>query len=225
MAFSASQAGAIRVIRPSGPVQLDRRGPRPIRRASRTAMRPVYRDVQLTFEKIGDTLFAVADSIFASPYFIWYRDGSYIRTTRENFCSFTEDPGGQSYIECIDTTDPNFDVIANGPDNYAAAITLYFIRSFSTDTEYYLVQQKKEGGSWVTITKQPHDESIWEYKVESLRLDDRSDYEFQVIPYDIHGNPGTAIQVDAITVVRYPDATNFDGEYSDITNKITWSIA
>ncbi len=182
-----------------------------------------YRNVRLTFEKIGDSLFAVADSIFARPYYHWYLNGSFIRTTRENTCGFTLDYGEQALVGCIDTTYPDFDPIANAPEGYPAVFTLYFIRSLSADVKEYLVQQKITGSDWEDLGKIIHDESIWEYTYETPRLNDGVSYEWQSVPYDILDNPGTPQTVEAIIMRRVPDAPSFDVAYSGVTEKITWS--
>jgi len=198
-------------------------GKKAIKRLSGISHAP-YRDVILTFEEIGETLLAVADSIFAHPYYHWYQNGSFIRTTRENSCGFRLDYGEQAIIACIDTAYENFDPIANAPEGYPAVYTLYFIRSLSTDVKEYVVQYREEGGSWADLGKVVHDEAIWEHTFESPKLNDKTTYEFQAVPYDVLDNEGTPITITDIYIRRVPDAPDFSASYSQVTNKITWSL-
>ena len=225
MPFDAAQSGAIRVIRPRiprpGPARITERAI--VARQRLGQMNAPYRDVELSFRIAGDNLIVTASSIFKNPFYVWYQDGAYYRTTREKYCVFRYVPGKQSRVDCIDTTDENFDVIANAPENHSPIRTIYWIRSLSDDVDYYIVEFNKAGAGWEELGQVDHDESKWEYSLETDRLDDLTEYEFRVTPYDDHDNPGTARTISSEKIVRYPDAPDFSVSYSDSTNKISWS--
>ena len=85
------------------------------------------------------------------------------------------------------------------------------------------MDQNKASGGWSEIGRVPHNDALWTYSLFSPRLDDLTGYEWRVVPVDQAGNDGTSTDFASETIVRTPDAPDFDMSYDEGTDKITFS--
>jgi hypothetical protein len=174
----------------------------------------------------GDTTtVTVSSDLSGTIYYHWYLDGAYLTTTQSPTKSITLEPGDYVRVEVIETTNPDYDPIANAPAGWPARRTVWWTASTSGDTERYRVEQQKDGGAWSTIGTVLHERNTWSYSLLTARLDDLSDYAWRVIPVDQAGNDGTTITLTAATIVRTPDAPEFTATYDDVTERVTFAEA
>jgi len=171
------------------------------------------------------TTVAVISDLSGTVYYHWYLDGAYIASTTRPTYSFVLEQGEQARIEVQDTTDPNYDPIANAPAGYPARRTLWWIRSTEGDVDYYKVEQKKDSGQWSTIGIVRHDNREWAYSFLTPRLEDLATYTWRIIPVDTAGNEGTPQTIGPETVVRTPDAPRFAISFDPSTTRVTFSAA
>jgi hypothetical protein len=170
---------------------------------------------------------SVTSDLGGSPiYYHWYVDGRYDGKSLTNVRQFTLQAGEQADVICQDTTSTSYDPIANAPDGFPARKTLWWLASAASDVELYAIEQQKDGGDWEEIGR-VRDTGAWEYRFLTPPLDDLSTYRFRVKPYDAAGNAGTTLALDAAaeTIVRKPDAPDFDISFDEGTAKITFSEA
>ncbi len=163
----------------------------------------------------------VTTNLSGTVYYHWYVDGVWVAVTNSNYYTFVVASGEQSRIEVEVSNDPGFDRVANAPNTPAARVTLYWIRSTDTDVREYLVEQQLDGGDWSTIATVPFQSGSWDYRILSPRLDDLGSYAWRVTPVDAAGNEGSTTSLGAHTIVRTPDAPDFNATFDDGTTKIT----
>lgn len=84
----------------------------------------------------------VTSDLSGTIYYDWYRDGAYIGTTTTGSMDFRLEAGDQARIEVFDSNDPDYDPAANTPEEYPARRTLWWIRSLSSDVDYYRVERR-----------------------------------------------------------------------------------
>lgn len=176
--------------------------------------------------RIGDVTEVTVTSDLSAPiYYHWYVDGSFRASTQTNVLSFYLDEGEQLRLEVLDTTDPDWDPIANAPDGYPPRRTLWWVRSISSDCVAYCVEQQKDGGGWSSLITIPARDGVWEYSYTTQRLDDLADYEWRVVPIDSLGNEGTPLALSAETIVRTPDSPDWAFTFDEGTDKVTFTEA
>lgn len=171
------------------------------------------------------TLITVSSDLSGTVYFHWYIDGAYVGLTTEGEKSFVLPAGDQSIIDVEDTTDPNFDPIANAPTGYSARRTLVFERSIDTDVDRYLIEQKRGAAAYVSLGFMKHDPGQWVYEFLTPRLDDLATYTWRVTPIDLAGNSGTPKVIGPELIVRTPDAPRFSATFDPGTTKVTFVSA
>jgi len=167
----------------------------------------------------------VTSDLGGTVFYHWYLDGVYVgRTELPEYCLFL-DVGEQVVLVCQDTADADYDPIANAPAGYPARRLIYWVRSLATDLDYYQVEQKPSGGEWTNIGRAAHDPQRWDYWLLTPRLADLTSHQWRVVPIDRAGREGTTIAIDAMTVVRTPDAPGFAISYDAGTDKVTYTAA
>jgi len=171
------------------------------------------------------TTVEVTNDLSGTVYFHWYLDGCYQGQTTAASWTFYLPTGDQARVECLDTTDADFDPVAGAPDAYPPRRTLWWVRSQAADVDHYRVEQKKDAGDWSTIARALPEPTQWAFTLLTGRLDDLATYQWRVVPVDRAGNDGTPITLDAHKVVRTPDAPDFSISYNSGTTKVTFSAA
>ena len=167
----------------------------------------------------------VTSSIGGTVYYHWYLDGVWQGATTEPVKTFWLDQDEQARVEVLDTADADYDYTANAPDGYPARKTLWWCRSTDDDVDHYRIEQQQDGGDWESLGRIHPRPNQWDFSLTTGRLDDLSDYAWQVIPVDILGNDGTALALDAETVVRTPDAPDFTATFDEGTTRVTFAEA
>jgi len=178
-----------------------------------------------TVRSSGGVVTVEVTSSLSNPWYHWYRDGSWCQRTKRPVASWYLEAGDAARVECIDTTDAEFDPVTNAPVGWSARETLWWIRSLASDVDHYRVEQRKDGGTWAEVGSVPVVPHRWAYWFETPRLADLSEYEWRVTPVDGAGNAGTAIAVEARKMVRHPDAPRFAVTYNPGTSKVTFADA
>ena len=171
------------------------------------------------------TSVTVTSSLSGTVYYHWYLDGSFIVTTTANTYTFNLKEGEQVILSVIDTTDADFDPIANAPDGWPSTRTLTWIRSLSDDVAKYRVEQSTDEESWTTLAEVLHVADAWEYAHVTDPLTDLETYYWRVVPVDEAGNDGTALTLGPERIVRTPNAPEFTVSFDSETDKITWAEA
>ena len=166
----------------------------------------------------------VTSDLSGTIYYHWYVDGAYTGRTEIPSKSFYLPSGDQARIVCNDTTDDDYDAIANAPEDWPARRTLYWTRPDDSDVDKYMVEQQKDGGAW-SVLGYVTDDGSWSYSYLTPRLDDLSDYTWRITPIDTAGNEGTAITIGAERIVRRPDAPDFNVTFNAGALTVTFSEA
>ena len=173
----------------------------------------------------GVTTVEAASDLSGDVLFYWYIDGAFVASTVAGVKSFALEDNDQARIDVLDSTDPAFDPVANSPSGYPARRSLFWLRSLATDIASYRVEQRKNAGSWTSIGVVNHVAGQWSYSLLSPRLDDLADYEWRVVPVDVAGNDGTALTLDAVRIVRTPEAPDFTVTFDEGTTRVTFAEA
>jgi len=159
-------------------------------------------------------------------YYHWYIDGAYVAMTRSSSRSFALEAGDQVKIVAQDTTDPDYDAVANAPAGYPARRSLWWLRSLDDDVEHYRVEQRREDDNdWSVVAIVRHDNRVWSYSLLTGRLDDLIGYAWRVVPVDLAGNDGTPWELATEMIVRTPDAPDFAVTFDDQTTCVTFASA
>ena len=188
------------------------------------ALAPLVQNVKLSLSRIGSVINVFAQSYLAGTiYYHWYIDGAFVDAGTNNMKSFYLDSTRQFKIDCIDTNDVNFDSIANAPAGYPADRSIYFTQSQDIDVSYYRIDQKKDSDDRKKLATITHLEDIWDYTWLSGDLVDKSTYQWWVVPIDSSDNEGTEIELDALKIIRTPNAPDFEIEYAPGTQRVTFS--
>lgn len=183
----------------------------------------------VSFARIGATtrVFATSD-LAGRVFFHWYLDGSWLAATTSPWKDFqlSASASWQERVDVLDTTDPSFDPIANAPAGGAPARrSLWWVRSLDEDAAYYVIEQKEDAGSFEVVGRVVQATDAWSMGWLSDRLEDLVSYTWRVTPYDRAGNAGTATTIGPETVVRRPDAPDFEVAFDDATDFATFSEA
>lgn len=170
----------------------------------------------------GDMVLVTALSDLAGARFYWYFDGAYVGATGGGARGFALSPGEQARVAVLDSVDPAFDPIADGPIGYPGRVTLEWVRPIGTeDIAWYLVEQRKNGGAYVTLARVRHRPGRWSYRYTTGRLDDLANYVWRITPIDAVGNlsPDPVINASRL-IVRWPDAPAFAAAYDAISDRV-----
>lgn len=179
-----------------------------------------------TFQRTGCmTVVTVVSDLEGTVLYHWYLDGVYVGMTHHPERGFLLEVGDQADVQVNDTIDPDYDAVANAPVVYPANRTLWWVRSLDETTVAYRVEQKLGAGDWEEIGTVYRDGAQWDYSFLTPRLDDLGLYYWQIIPVDASGNDGTAVSADSETIVRKPDAPDFDIAFDSGTTKVAFSEA
>ena len=170
------------------------------------------------------TVVTVTSDLAGTIYYHWYVDGSWVGSSSVAYWMFTLETSDQVEIVCQDTTDAEYDPVANAPAGWPATKTLFWVASADTDVDHYLVEQQKDAEGWVELGTIEDDGSWW-YTLRTPRLTDLASYQWRITPYDRTGNAGTATTIGPETCVRRPDAPDFAVAYSGATERVTFSEA
>ena len=179
-----------------------------------------------TMTRFGTTTTVeVTSDLSGTIFYHWYADGAYLGMTTTPARTFALEYDEMIRVECQDTTDADYDPIANAPDGWPARRSIFWTRSTDTDAAGYRVEQKAGAGDWTEIGRIHQNATAWSFAVLSPRLTDLTVYQWRVVPMDAAGNDGTPITLDAETVVRTPDAPDFEFTYDEDTDQITFAAA
>jgi len=173
----------------------------------------------------GITEVTVTSDLSGTIYYHWYRYGNYLGMSTAATWSFYLTEGEQARVECIDTNDADFDAVAGAPTDYPPTRTIWWTASTDSDVDKYRVEQNKAAAGWETIGTIYHEQTRWEYELETEALDDLTSYQFRVVPVDQAGNDGTALTLAAEKIVRRPDSPDFTISFDEGTTKVTFSAA
>lgn len=173
----------------------------------------------------GTTCVTALSDLTGTIFWHWYLNGAFVDTTQTNRKCFVLAEGEQARIAAVDTNDPAFDPLANPPAGWPGRRTIYWIRSIDGDVGTYRIEENRAAAGWVTLATVLHDPERWQYTFTTPVLDDLISYEWRVLPVDLAGNTGTALTLDAETVVRQPDAPDWTLTYDAGTDRVTFAEA
>lgn len=171
------------------------------------------------------TTVTVISNLTPPVWYHWYVDGSWVGRTSSGSRQFWLADGEQARIEVADTTNPDYDPIANAPVDYPAVRTLWWLRSLETGIVEYLIEQKIGAGAWTEIARVRADETRWAYRYLTDRLTDLTTYEWRVSGVDAAGNLGTTLSVGSELIVRRPEVPNFTATFNAGPTTVTFAAA
>lgn len=143
------------------------------------------------------------------PTFTIYRDGKFLKTTKETELDIYVEKGEGAVL---DITDDDSD-----PEE-AYSGTAIFGWNATPATDYYKIEEYFES-AWVERAQVVDDDSGY-FTWESRFLEDVTIHEFKITPVGDNGNEGTAIEPN-IFMVRHPDVPEVTFTYDSGTNKFT----
>ncbi|MBE3129172.1 MAG: hypothetical protein IMZ54_00450 [Acidobacteria bacterium] len=155
------------------------------------------------------TTVTVTTDLLGTVWLHWYRDGALVSSGQSLTHTFLVESGAQARIEVLDTTDAEFDPIAEAPASYPARRSLWWCRSLSTDLKKFRVEQKEAAGAWATLGEVPANAIDWSFSWLTGRLDDLTEYTWRIIPIDAVGNEGTPLVLGPELILRVPDAPSY----------------
>lgn len=174
--------------------------------------------------RAGDvTRVTVTSDLAGTVYYFWYLDGSYVGSGQMPWWDFHADQAEQARVECLDSTDPDFDPYENAPAAYPPRRTLWWIRSTDADVDHYRIDKVKDGGDPELLAIVPHDDGVWSYAFVTGRLTDLSVYTWTITPVDAAGNEGTAVTIGPEVIVRTPDAPDFTATFAPATTRVAFA--
>lgn len=104
--------------------------------------------------------------------------------------------------------------------------TLFWVRSLTTGVVRYRIDEQVDGGEWTTIAYVWARSGQWSYLYETDTLDDLSEYAWRIIPIDSAENACDApLEIGPETVVRTPDAVDFDVTFNSPATTVTFAEA
>lgn len=169
------------------------------------------------------TVFSVVSNLTQRITYHWWLNGGYAGATAGGRRAFRCAPGSTIVVVCRPVKRASFDIERHAPLALTGILPVHWLKS-SDDVSEYLVQYRIVAGTWATFAKVKAD-ARWEYQVATPQLADSTAYEFQVIPVDMSGNEGTALNLGTETVARWPDSVNLTVTYSSGTSKFTFTDA
>jgi hypothetical protein len=179
----------------------------------------------LTQTRFGTTTVITAQSSLTAATYYWYIDGNYVGAGSSTTRTFVLASGDQARIDVLDSVDPNFDPIANAPQQFPAVRTLVFPRSMSSTIARYRIEQQINGGAWTVLGLVQDDPRAWLYSFVTMRLTDLTSYAWRCVPMGASGNDGTPIALTAEQVVRTPDAPGFTAAFQAGSGQVLFSAA
>lgn len=165
----------------------------------------------------------VTSSLTGTIYYHWYRDGAWIGMTRDARLILYVPPDEQHEIVCQDTNNVAYDGPANAPDGRPPTLTVVWTASACTDIDYYKIERKEGAGEWARVGVLS--DGPWFFRWATARLTDLASYQWRITPVDTSGNEGTALELDAVKIVRTPDAVDWKYTYSSVVNRVTFIAA
>lgn len=174
---------------------------------------------QLTTVTVSSDL----DPLDGAITYYWYFDGTYLGHSASPSHTFCLREGDQGRAEVVDTQDPDFDPLTEGPAGWPSRRTVFWTASIDATVVSYRVDQQEGAGPWTTIAVVPHDPLRWSCTVLTGRLVDLVEYTFRVVPLDAAGNEGTPLAIGPEKVVRTPDAPDFTATLDPETAKVTFA--
>ena len=105
---------------------------------------------------------------------------------------------------------------------FAARRELWWTRSTESDVAFYRVKQQRAAAGLATIAEPPATDE-WSYRTTTPRLDDLTNYDWEILPVDAAGNEGTALVIQQEQVVRTPDAPDFTVSFDGGTTRVTFT--
>ena len=168
---------------------------------------------------------AVVSDLTGTVYYHWYVDGVWRGMTSTPTHTIYVGSDAQARIDVVDTNDADFDYLAGNPSPYPAARRLWWIRSLAGDVDHYRIEQQIDGGDWTALAAVPRRGEQWHYEYTTGRLTDLTAYVWRVVPVDEAGNDGTAVTLDAETIVRVPDAPEFTATFDPDTETVAFAAA
>jgi hypothetical protein len=166
------------------------------------------------------TYVTVTSSLSGTIYYHWYLDGIYLGVTNVPTKGIMLEASEQARIECVDTTNAVYDGASYGATDYPARRILSWVRSVDSSVVAYVIRQKKAAGSYADLAR-VHDRGEWSYQYTTPRLDDLTEYTWQIVPVDASGNEGSALTIGPELIVRTPDSprfsTTWDADESTLT--------
>ncbi len=173
--------------------------------------------------QLGVTFVTVVSALEGVVYYHWYIDGAYIGQTLTGRRSFALNDSDQVRIVAIDTTDVDFDAIANAPAGYPARRTLNWIQSSDPTFVSYVIRQRREAEAKIDLATKAQD--VWHHELLTPRLDDLTDYSWFVYPVNAAGNEGDPLLLSPDEIVRTPDAPNWSFTFDAGTDRVTFAAA
>jgi len=180
----------------------------------------------LTTCRVGGVTRATATSdLSGTVYFHWYLDGVCVASgTLASHC-FALPVGRSARLAVIDTTDADFDPVANAPDGWPAWRSLFWVRSLDSGVDYYRIDQKLDAGDWSAVGRVAAVAGQWSYSYETGQLADLGTYTWRIVPVDAAGNDGTPTEIGPEKIVRTPDAPEFTATFDEGSTKVTFAAA
>lgn len=166
------------------------------------------------------TVDVVSDLVGVIAYH-WYVDGEWQGATATPSRTFRIPLGGAVGVECVDTTDPDFDYWLAAPIGYPADRIIAWCRSVAEGVTAYRVTQQRDAGAWEVIARVPADRRRWRYSYRATGLVSLSTYRWRIYPIGAGGVEGSPIEIGPEFFVCVPAppafATTFDVETSRVT--------
>lgn len=160
------------------------------------------------------TVCEAATLLTGTVFFHWYVDGQYVAGNTSNTLTLSLPSGHQKTITCQDTTDADYDPIANAPEGWPDHITIWWARVTDSSVVGYRVECST-GGDYAQVGwvwQSPH---LWIYTWRSDRLADLANYSFRVYAVDEAGNSSSAVSIAITPFVRRPDAPTYTLDFDD----------
>lgn len=167
----------------------------------------------------------VTSDLVGTVYFHWYLDGAWVGETRTGERTFYLEDDDQLRLEVLDTTDADYDPVANAPTAWPARRTISWTRPGEADVVRYKIEQQKDGGAWTQIGIVHQDDRTWWHQWRTDRLTDLSTYSWRITPIDAAGNEGTAKTIGSEKIVRTPDSPRWAYTFNTPATTVTFSAA
>jgi hypothetical protein len=168
----------------------------------------------------GRCTVVVTSSLSGAIIYHWYVDGCWRCQTTVPTITIPLASGEQLEVLCSDTLDAAWDPVANAPEGHPSRRTIQWTDDPTSGVAYWIVEQKKGAGAWVSIAR-VNAARRWLYSAVTGRLDDLTTYQWRVTAYDSIGNASVATETAADLVVRMPDPVYLELSYNPIPDTVT----